>query len=47
MPDHNYAEYDWRAFKRRFAAKIAKVRARGVVVIEGSTLWYKLKRSVR
>jgi len=47
MPDHHYCDYDWRAWNRRFAAKLAKVRAKGVVVIEGSTLWHKLQWSVR
>ena len=40
-------EPDWRAIRAKFEAKLAKMRAKGVVVLEGSTLYWKLWEASR
>lgn len=42
MSDHVYWERDSKALQRRFAGKVAKLRAQGATVIEGSSLWLRL-----
>lgn len=42
MPDYNFSTIDGNVIRQRFEAKLARMKARGVRVIPGSTFWTKL-----